>query len=57
MNYATFKRRVQENGWTLSQLRCDEPPTDELLAVMDTLGLEKYERFVLRLEAETRKEP
>ena len=34
------------------QLRCDEPPTGELLAAMDQTGLDKWERFVNRLQRE-----
>lgn len=53
MTYDAFKRLVAEKGWTVRQLRSDDaPPTQELLALMDELGLAKYERFVLHYAAD-----
>ena len=52
MRYADFKALVAKMGWTMPQLRCDEPPTEDLLVLMDALGLDRYERFVLALQAE-----
>lgn len=51
MTYQAFLKTVLDNGWRLSQLRCDEPPSDALLAFMDQVGLARYERYVKRLEA------
>lgn len=56
MTYSQFKVVVAEVS--IRQLRCDEPPTDALLAIMDRVGIDRYERYVLRLEAErSRKRP
>lgn len=53
MKYEEFKKLVKEKCWTIADLRCDNaPPTEELLEVMDQMGLEKYERYVLKLETE-----
>lgn len=53
MSYGDFKNLVRAKGWTVGQLRSDDaPPTEELLSLMDELGLAKYERFVLRYERE-----
>jgi hypothetical protein len=51
-SYAIFLEVARSKGWTLAALRCDVPPTDELLAVMDQIGLAKYEAFVRRVERE-----
>lgn len=56
MTYAEFKRLVAEKGWTVAVLRSENaPPTEELLALMDELGLTKYERFVIRYTREQAK--
>lgn len=53
MSYGEFKNLVRAKGWTVPVLRSDSaPPTEDLLALMDELGLAKYERFVLRYERE-----
>jgi len=53
MKYSQFKRVIQQHGWTLAELCCDNaPPSERLLLLMDCLGLEKYERFVKKLEKE-----
>jgi hypothetical protein len=55
MNYQAFKKFVTENGYTISILRCDNaPPTDALLDLMDRVGLNRYESFVLRLQQESK---
>jgi hypothetical protein len=48
--FLDFKRLVNEAGWSLAQLRCDEPPTAGLLEAMDHFGLDDWERFVTALE-------
>jgi hypothetical protein len=53
MRYEAFKMLVAANGWTLAQLRCDEPPADDLLEAMDEVGLGAWEKYVLRLERES----
>ncbi len=56
MNYAAFKKLVQVKGWTIRFLRSDDAsPTEELLDVMDAVGLTRYESFVLRLQQEVGK--
>ena len=55
MSYTQFKAFVFKKGWTTAQLRCDVPPTDELLAFMDSVGLNRYESFVIRLEKESQR--
>jgi hypothetical protein len=50
MTFKEFWRLVVQQGWTLAQLRCDVRPTEDLLALMDELGLDRYERYVLRAE-------
>ena len=52
MNYAAFKKAVLSSGWTVAQLRCDVPPTADILDLMDVVGLNKYEKFVLKFIAE-----
>jgi hypothetical protein len=50
--FIEFKSLVIEEGWSPAQLRCDVPPTPELLEAMGRFGLEDWERYVLRLERE-----
>lgn len=52
MPYADFKRLVKGMCWTLPQLRCDEPPSEDLLVLMDAIGLGRYEQLVLAWQAE-----
>jgi hypothetical protein len=52
MRYEAWKALVRASGWTPGQLRCDEPPTDEMLEAMDRAGLDAWERYVRRLERE-----
>lgn len=56
MGYAEFKRLVAAMCWTIPQLRCDEPPSEDLLVLIDAIGLGQYERFVLALQAEQLKQ-
>jgi hypothetical protein len=56
MTYAAFCKLVKARGWTVAQLRCDVPPTEELLALMDRLGLATYERYVAARALEDRYE-
>lgn len=44
--FSQFVRAVEAAGWTEAQLRCDAPPTDDLLELMDRMGLEAYEACV-----------
>ena len=50
--YEAWRRLVFAKRWTWPQLRCDERPTDEMLAEMDRIGLPTWERFVKRLQRE-----
>ncbi len=50
--YQAFRRLAFGKGWTLAQLRCDVPPTDDILAAMDATGIAAWERFVTRLQRE-----
>ena len=53
MTYQQFKKWVAERGYTVRQLRCDDaPPTAEMEEVMSRIGLDRYERYVLRYERE-----
>jgi hypothetical protein len=53
MRYATFVKVVADKGWTLADLRSDRaPPSGELLELMDRIGLDAYERLVLRYQRE-----
>ena len=45
MSYKQFVANVESRGWTIAQLRCDVPPTQEILDFIDEVGL-VYERFV-----------
>lgn len=38
-------------GYTLAQLRFDEPPDARLLELLDRFGLDRWERHVERLES------
>jgi hypothetical protein len=52
-NPADFEAfRQATAGRTLAELRCDVPPADDLLNLMDRFGLERWEQFVSRLESE-----
>jgi hypothetical protein len=51
MTYKQFLALVAKQGWTLAQLRCDEPPTPELLEALDRIGLNRWECYVRRYEA------
>jgi hypothetical protein len=51
--FVAFQALVTEQGWTLGQLRCDAPPTEELLEAMDRIGLATWEKYVLRWERES----
>ena len=52
MTYAAWKTMIAAAGWTFAQLRCDVPPDAEMLEAMDTVGLDVWEHYVLRLEKE-----
>jgi hypothetical protein len=53
MTYEAFREVVKAKGWTIRVLRSDDaPPSDDLLALMDQVGLGTYEQYVLRLERE-----
>lgn len=47
MRYKDFVNAVRQNEWSVSKLRCDVPPSDELLHFIDEVGV-NYESFVLR---------
>lgn len=49
MTYQQWRALVWANGWTIAQLRCDERPSQEMLAAMDVVGLDAWERYVARL--------
>lgn len=51
MTYAAFKRLVLWHGYTLAQLRCDVRPTREILDLIERVGHERYERYVLLYES------
>jgi hypothetical protein len=57
MDWREFCYCVAAGKFKLSELRCDTPPCPKLIELMDTVGLDKYERFVRRFELELRKEP
>lgn len=46
MTYKQFCQRIKQEGWTLAQIRCDVPPSQELLDFIEEAG-DDYERFVL----------
>lgn len=48
MTYREWLLAVE--GYTLSQLRCDEPPTPDLLDLIDLVGMDRWERYVGRLQ-------
>jgi len=50
--YRAFVQAIEAADYTLAQLRCDVPPSDGLLALMDQVGLARYESYVLRWERE-----
>jgi hypothetical protein len=52
MTYREFKRLVKEAGWTLAEMRFDVRPPEELLRLLDRLGLKKYERYQFRRAAD-----
>ena len=40
--FGDFLSIVRAKGWTLAQLRCDVPPSQELLDLMERVGLDVY---------------
>lgn len=53
MTFAAFRTLVFAKGWTIEQLRCSTmPPSEEMLAVMDRIGLSMWARFVNRIQRE-----
>jgi hypothetical protein len=52
MGYQEFLLTAREKGFTGEQLRCDVPVTPELLEFMVEVGLDRYERFMNRLDRE-----
>ena len=41
---------------TLPEIRCDVPPTEEILGMIDAVGLDQWETYSLRLERKIVKE-
>lgn len=52
MSYARWREMVFARKWTMLMLRCDERPTEELFALMVEIGLDRWERYVTRLQKE-----
>ncbi len=52
MNYKLFKQMVAEEGWTLPQIRCEVSPPQDMLDMMDRIGLGLWEKWALQLEKE-----
>jgi hypothetical protein len=50
MTFNQFERMVQDQGLSLSELRCDVAPSEAVLEIMDRIGLDRYEQFVMRLD-------
>ncbi len=51
-SYREFKERVEACGWTMEQLRGDVRHTPELLTFLYDVGINRWERYVTRLERE-----
>ncbi len=51
MTYAEFRAAVIAAGWTMAELRFDVPsdPHDVLLDFVESVGMARYERYVLRM--------
>lgn len=47
MTYKEFLAEVQKQGLSLAQLRCDVPPSESVLDLIEDVGPD-YERFVMR---------
>ncbi len=50
MNYGTWRKQVFAARWTMAQLRCDVPPSQEMLDFMEEVGLDYWQKFVQRLQ-------
>lgn len=48
-SFYQFKRLIARKGWTAAQLRCEVPLSDELQALIEDMGLIRYEDYVSRL--------
>lgn len=49
MSYREFKKIIEEKGWSIPFLRSDDaPPTDELMELLDRVGLNRYETLLTR---------
>lgn len=46
MTYPKFCQTIVAASYTAEQLRFDVPPTDELMALLERVGMERYERYV-----------
>jgi hypothetical protein len=57
MTYKEFRDAVKAAGWTEEQLRCDVPPSEALLAFMEAVGLDRYERYVQERHDHHRRRP
>jgi hypothetical protein len=51
MTFKQFKAAVKAAGWTVAQVRCDVPPPEALLDLIDRVGPD-YERFATRYVTE-----
>ena len=47
MEYTQFVNQVKQNGWSISELRCDVRPTNEILQFIETVGAD-YEALLIR---------
>ncbi len=49
MTFKQFKDLVLSRGWSLAELRCDVPPSPDILDLIEQIGLKRYEAYVRRL--------
>ena len=49
MRYSDFKTWVDENALSVPVLRCDVPPSQIVLDMMEEIGLGEYEHHVERM--------
>lgn len=52
MTLNEFRRRAA--SISTAELRCEIPPTEAVLELMDEVGLNRYERYVLKVEESRR---
>jgi hypothetical protein len=52
MTYYQWKADVERESYTVEQVMFDVPPSPQILAFLDCVGQERWERYALRYKKE-----